>query len=160
MYCTRVEPSRAQLFIKVCCEFCRQKLPGASLRSWGTHSTAVLHLFSLGGPSCPSAVLEPYRPVPVRSAALWTVFPPTLSLSLSLSLVRLCDVVGSGRHCSALFVLSQGRGGRDPESEYEREMDSRRLNAQLAHSVRDRFYSETRYARRDGSVSPVRSVAS
>ena len=99
-------------------------------------------------------------PVPVRSAALWTVFPPTLSLSLSLSLVRLCDVVGSGRHCSALFVLSQGRGGRDPESEYEREMDSRRLNAQLAHSVRDRFYSETRYARRDGSVSPVRSVAS
>ena len=106
-----------------------------------------------------SSVLRPV-PVPVRSAALWTVLPPTLSLSLSLSLVRLCDVVGSGRHCSALFVLSQGRGGRDPESEYEREMDSRRLNAQLAHSVRDRFYSETRYARRDGSVSPVRSVAS
>ena len=38
MYCTLVEPSRAQLFIKVCCELCRQKLPGASLRLWGTHS--------------------------------------------------------------------------------------------------------------------------
>ena len=41
MYCTLVEPSRAQLFIKVCCEFCRQKLPGASLRLWGTHSTVL-----------------------------------------------------------------------------------------------------------------------
>jgi D-lactate dehydrogenase len=34
------------------------------------------------------------------------------------------------------------------------------LNAQLSHSVRNRFYSEARYARGDGSVSPVRSVAS
>ena len=41
MYCTLVEPSRAQLSIKVCCEICRQKLPGASLRLWGTHSTDI-----------------------------------------------------------------------------------------------------------------------
>ena len=34
------------------------------------------------------------------------------------------------------------------------------LNAQLSHSVRNRFYSEARYSRANGSVSPVRAVAS
>ena len=45
MYCTLVEPSRAQLSIKVCCELCRQKLPGASLRLWGTHSSRYKNCF-------------------------------------------------------------------------------------------------------------------
>jgi D-lactate dehydrogenase len=34
------------------------------------------------------------------------------------------------------------------------------LNAQLSHSMRSRFYSESRFERRDGSTSPVRQAAS
>ena len=100
----------------------------------------------------------------MSAPSLYLSLSLSISLSFSLSLARsLVSVTWWGLAGTALLCSSCPRdeeGGRDPESEYEREMDSRRLNAQLAHSVRDRFYSETRYARRDGSVSPVRSVAS